>query len=144
MLLLGVVAREVGMDALGNVAEESLEAGWWIELFCFAGIAECGIVGLLRTLAGLLGAAAGGVGVIEVDFALRDTRFEIVEFGVKDADLAEVTAFEALELGADLRKLRFALGEHSANGGELLALVEERGVVGGLLEDDFGWHAASH
>jgi hypothetical protein len=143
MLLLGVVAREVWMDALGDVAEEGLEAGRWVELFGFVSIAECGIMGLLRTLTGFLGSAAGGVGIVEVDFALGDARFEVVELGVEDADLTKVTAFEGLELGADLGKLRFALGERCANGGKLLALVEEGVVVRGLLEDDFGWHAAS-
>jgi hypothetical protein len=100
-------------------------------------------VGLLRTLAGLLGAAAGRFGVIEVDFALGDARFKFVELGVKDADLADVTAFECLELGAELGKLRFALGERGADGGKLLALVEKGGGVRGLVEDDFGWHADS-
>src|SRR5271156_4595416 len=98
-------------------------------------------MGLLRALAGLLGAAAGGVGVVEVDLALGDARFEVVERGVEDADLAEGTAFEALELGADLGKLGLALGERDADGSKLLALVEESGGVRGLLEDDFGWHA---
>jgi len=144
VLLLGVVASEVGVDAFGDVAKEGLEAGRWVELFGFVGVAECGIVGFLRALAGFVGSAAGGVGVVEVDFALGDARFEVVEFGVEDADLAEVTPFEGPELGADLGKLRFALGERGADGGKLLAPVEEGGGVRGLLEDDFGWHAASH
>ena len=100
-------------------------------------------MGLLRLAAGLLGADAGGVGVVEVDFALGDAGFDVVELGVEDADLAEVTAFEGLELGAELGELGFALGERGADGGELLALVEEGEVVRGLLEDDFGWHADS-
>jgi hypothetical protein len=33
VLLLGVVARDIGVDALGNLAEEGLEAGRWIELW---------------------------------------------------------------------------------------------------------------
>jgi hypothetical protein len=143
VLLLIVVAGEVGMDALGDVAEEGLEAGRWVELFGFAGIAECGIVSFPRAMASLLGAAASGVGVVEVNFALGDACFQLVELSVEDADLAEVTAFEGLELGADLGKLRFALCERGANGGKLLALVEQGVVVRGLLEDDFGWHSAS-
>jgi hypothetical protein len=142
MLLLCIIARKVGMDALGGVAEKGLEAGRWIELFDFTGIAERGIMGLLRALSGFLGVATSGVGVVEIDFALGNTRFEVVKFGVEYADLAEVTAFEDLELGTDLGKLRFALGECGANGGKLLALVEESGGVRGLLEDDFCWHAA--
>src|SRR5271168_702450 len=82
VLLLGVIAREVGVNAFGDVAEEGLEAGRWVELFGFVGLAECGIMGLLRALAGLLGSAAGGVGVVEVDFALGDARFEVVERGI--------------------------------------------------------------
>jgi hypothetical protein len=143
VFLLGIVACEVGVDALGDVAEEGLEAGGWVELFGFVGIAKCGIMGFLRTLTGFLGSAAGGIGAVEVDFAPGDARFEVVEFGVEDADLTKVTAFEGLELGADLGKLRFTLGEHIADGGKLLALVEESGGVRDSLEDDFGWHAAS-
>jgi hypothetical protein len=143
VLLLGVVAREVGVDALGDVSEESLKAGRWIELFGFVRIPICGIMGLLRTLASLLGSSAGGVGIVEVDFAFGDPRFEIVEFCVEDADLTKVSAFEGLELGTDLGKLRFTLGERGPNSSKLLAFVEEGGVVRGLLEDDFGRHAAS-
>jgi hypothetical protein len=143
VLLLGVVAREVGVDALGNVAEEGLEAGRRIELFGFMGFAECGVMGFLCTPTGFLGPTAGRVGVVEIDFALGDARFEVVEFGVEDADLPKVTTFEGLELSADLSKLRFALGKRGADGGKLLALVEESGGVRGLLEDNFGWHAAS-
>ncbi len=143
VLLLGVVAGEVWVDALGDLAEEGLEAGWRVELFGFAGLAECGIVGLLCALPGLFRPAAGGVGVVEVDFALGDARFEVVELGVEDANLTDVTAFEGLELGADLGEFGFALGKRGADDGKLLALVEERVVVRGSLEDDFGWHAAS-
>jgi hypothetical protein len=102
---------------------------------------ECGIVGFPRSLAAFLGPAAGGVRVIEIDFALGDARFDVVEVGVEHADLTEVTAFEGFELGAELGKLGFALSERDANGGELLALVEDSDSVRGLLEDDFGWHA---
>jgi hypothetical protein len=144
VLLLGVVAREVGVDALGDIAEECLEAGRWVELLGFVGIAKCGIVSFLRTVAGLFGSAPGGVGVVEIYFALGDARFKVVEFGVEDADLAQVSTFEGLELGSDLGKLGFALGEHRTDAGKLLAFVEEDGVVRGLLKDDFGWHAASH
>jgi len=141
VLLFGVVAREVGVNALSDVAKEGLEAGRWVELFGFVGVAECGIMGFLRALTGFLGSVAGGVGSIEIDFAFGDARFEVVEPGVEDAYLAEVTTFEGLKLGADLGKLRFALGERGADGGKLLALVGEGDVVRGLLEDDLGWHA---
>jgi len=143
VLLLRVIACEVGVNALSDITKESFEAGWWIELFGLTRLAECGIVGLLRALAGLLCSAPGGVGVVEVDFALSDACFEIVEFCVKDADLPKVTAFKSFELGSDLGKLGFALGEHRSDAGKLLALVEERVVVRSLLEDDFGWHSAS-
>jgi hypothetical protein len=142
--LLGVVAREVGMNALGHIAEERFEARRWVELLGFASLAECGIVSLLRALTRLFGMATGGVGVVEVDFPLGDARFQIVKLSIENADLPKITAFEGFQLGADLGKLGFALGEHSANGDKLLALVEERGGVRGLLENDFGWHAASH
>ena len=143
VLLFRVIAREVGVDALGNIAEEGLEARRWVELFSFMGIAECGIMGLLRALARLLSSAPGRVRVVEGDFALGDARFQIVEFGIKDTDLAKITTFEGLQLSADLGKLGLALGERRANSGKLLALVEEGLVVRSLLENDFCWHAAS-
>jgi len=143
VLLLSRVAREVGVDALCDLAKERFKAGRWIELFGLVGIAKCGIMRLPRALARILSPVAGGVGVVEVNFAFGDARFEIIEFSVKDADLAEVTSFKGLELGAELGKLRFAFREPRANGGKLLALVEEVEIVRGSLEDDFGWHAAS-
>jgi hypothetical protein len=143
VLLLGLVAREVGVNALGDLAKKGLEGGRWIELFGFVGIAECGIMCLLRSLAGILSSAAGGVGVVEVDFTLGDACFHVIEFCVEDADLAEVTPFKGLELGAELGKFRFAFREPRANGSKLLALVEEVDIVRGLLKDDFGWHMAS-
>jgi hypothetical protein len=144
VLLLGVVACEVGVYTLGDVAEEGLEAGRRIELFGFVGLTECGVVGFLSALAGLLGSPAGGLGVVQVDFARGNARFEVVELGIEDADLAEVTAFEGLQLGAEVGKFRFALGEHRADGSKLLTLIEEGCVVRGLLEDNFSWHTASH
>ncbi len=143
VLLFCIVAREIGMNAFCDVAEEGFEARRWIELFSFMGFAECGIVGLLRLPTSLLGTTACGVGVVESDLAFGDTRFQIVEFGVENTDLAEITTFEGLKLGSDLCDLGFALGERRANHGKLLALVEESLVVRGLLENNFGWHAAS-
>jgi hypothetical protein len=143
MLLLGFVACEVGVDAPGDVAEESLEAGWRIELFGFAGVAECGVTTFLCALAGLFGAAARSIGVVEIDFALDDARFELVELGVEDANLVEVTAFEGPELGADPGKVRFALGKPGADGSKLLAFAEKGSVVRSLMKDDLGWHAAT-
>jgi hypothetical protein len=139
----GVVAREVGVDALGDVAKKGLKAGWWIELFNLVSIAECGLMSLLCTLTGLLCSTTGGVGVVEIDFAFGNARFDVVKFSVKDADLAEVTAFKGPELGTDLGKLGFALSELGTNGRKLLALIENSGIVRGLLENDFGWHTAS-
>jgi hypothetical protein len=100
--LLGGVAGEVGVDALGDVAEESFECGRWVELFGFAGFGEGGVVGFVGTLAGFGGVPTGGVGVVEIDFPLGDAGFKVVQLGVEDADLAEVTAFKGLELGAEV------------------------------------------
>jgi hypothetical protein len=143
VFLLAIVARKVGMDAFGNVTEEGLQAGRWIELLDFVGIAECSVMGFLRPLTGFIGSVAGGVGVVEIDFALGNACFDVVKLGVENTDLAEVAVFEGLELGAQLSQLRFAIGELGTNASKLLAFVEEGNSVRGLLEDDFGWHAAS-
>lgn len=143
VLLLGVIACEVRVDALGDVTEEGLQTGWRIELFRLAGLPKCGIVSLLRTLTSLLGAMACGVGVVESDFALSDACFKLIKFSVEDANLAKIPAFKALELSAKLGKLGFAFGKRGADSGKLLTLVEESGGVRGLLENDFDWHATS-
>jgi hypothetical protein len=141
--LLAVVAREVGVDALGNVAEKRLEAGRRVKLFGFVGIAECGIMGFLRTLAGFLSSAASRVGVVEIDFALGDPCFEIVELRVEDSNLAKVAPLKGLELDADFGKLRFALRQRGADDGKLLALLAQAVGVRSSLEDDFAWHMQS-
>ena len=115
--LLDGVAGEVGVDALGDVAEEGFEGGRWVELFGFAGFGEGGVVGFVGALAGFGGVLAGGVGVVEVYFAFGDAGFEVVELGVEDADLAEVAAFEGFELGAEVGELGLAVGEERAGGG---------------------------
>ena len=143
VLLLGRVASKVRVNALGDLAKERLEAGRRVEFFDRVGISECGIMSLLRALASIFSPTACGVGVVEVDFALSDARFEIVELSVEHPDLAKVTPFKGLELGAELGKLRFAFRQLRANGGKLLPLVEQVEIVRSLLEDDFGWHAAS-
>ncbi len=137
VLQLGVVACEVRVDALGDVAEQGLEAGRRVKLFGFVGLTECSIVGLLCLPASLFGAAASGVRIIEVDLAFSDARFEIVKLGIENPDLAEITAFECLQLRANLRKLGLTLGKRSANRSKLLALVDERGGVRALLKDNF-------
>ncbi len=143
MLLLRVVAREVGVDTLRDIAEQGLEARRWVELLGFTSIAKRGIVGLLCALSNLLRPAPGGLGVVEIHLPFGDTRFKIVEFCVEDADLPEITTFKRLELRSNLRKLGFALGERRANRGKSLAFVDECGVVRSLLKDNFGWHASS-
>ncbi len=144
VLLLDVIAREVRVNSFRDVTEESLETGWWIELCGIVSIAECGVMSLLGALTSTLSSAARGVGVVEVNFAFGDVRFEVVELSVEDSDLAEVTPFEGLELGTELGELRFALSERTTNSRKLLSLMEEGNGVRGLLEDDFGWHAVSH
>ena len=138
--LFGGVTGEVGVDALGDVAEEGLEGGWWIELGSLVGFAKGGFVGFGGALTGFCGALAGGFGVVEVYFTFGDAGFEVVEIGVEDADLAEVTAFEGFELGAEVSELELALGEGDAEAGELFALDEELGLFGCSFEGDLGWH----
>jgi hypothetical protein len=131
------------VDALGNVAEKRLEAGRWVEVFGFVGIAKCGIMGLLRALTGFFGSAASGVGVIEIDFALGNACFDIVELRVENPNLAKVAAFKRLELNANFGKLRFTLRQRGADRGKLLALVKQAVSVATLLENDFAWHMPS-
>jgi hypothetical protein len=140
--LLVIIARKVRVYALGDIAKERLEARRRIELCSFIGLPERSIMGLLRALASLLGPAACRVGVIKVDLALCNARLQLIKLRIQHADLPKVTAFKSLQLRTNLRKLRFALGKRRANGGKLLALVEQSGLVRALLEDNFGWHAA--
>jgi hypothetical protein len=143
VLLLRFIASKVGMDTLGKIAEERLEAGRWVKLFnLLAFIAECSVVRLLRALASFRGPLSRGIGVVKVDFMLGDARFDVIELSVEEANLPEVPSFECSELSTQLCELRFALGKRAAKGGELPALFKE-GVVRALMENDFGWHAAA-
>jgi hypothetical protein len=138
VFLLSVIARKVGVDALSDLAEECLEAGGRVELFGFSGSAECGVMGRLCLATRFFGSAPRGVGVVKIDLALANPRFNIVQFSVKHAHLTKVTTLESFELSAELGKLRFALGQPCANAGKLLAFVEEGNLVRALLEDNFG------
>lgn len=143
VLLLGIIACEVGMDALGKVAKESLQARWRVELLWLDGVVKSRVMALLRAASCLGGPLAGSIGFIEIQFALNNTRLQVIELGVEHAYLAEVAAFKCLELGAELRKLSFTLGQEAANGDKQLALFKESCVVRSLLKNDFSRHAAS-
>ena len=64
--------------------------------------------------------------------------FPFVELDVEDADLADVAAFEAVELGAKVVEFGFAGGEGGAESGELGAAAEEFGVFRFVLAGDRG------
>ena len=117
-LVVGV-AGAVGMDALGDLAEEGFEVeGEWV---------GCGVLGWRGF--GRDGLRRGWV------VELGDAVFPVVELDVEDADLADVAAFEAVELGAEVVEGGFAGGEGFAEGGELGAEAEELGSSGR------GWRA---
>ncbi len=59
---------------------------------------------------------------------LGDAVFPLVELDVEDADLADVAAFEAVELGSEVVEVGFAGGQRGAETGELGAAAEEFGV----------------
>ena len=135
MLLLRVIARaEVGVDPLGDITKQRLQTRRWIKLWSFAGLPERCLVRLLRLPPSLLGAATCGLRIVEVHFALRDPRFNVVELRVKNADLPKVAPFESLQLRAKLRQLRFPLGQHRTNRRKPLAPVKKRSVVRGFAE----------
>ena len=72
------------------------------EIFGFVGIPEGSIMGLLRSLTSFFGVTPGRAGVVEIDFALSDARFEVVELSVEDAGLTEVATLEGPEPGGEL------------------------------------------
>ena len=75
-----------------------------------------------------------------------DAVFPVVELDVEDADLADVAAFEAVELGAEVIECGLADGQRGAKNCELGAAAEELGFFRpGLAEDRCGlvarcWH----
>lgn len=140
-LLLGI-AGEVGMNALGDVAEEGFEAGRRVELLGVVRFGKGGVASFVRALASCFGSLAGSVGVEEIDLPLGDAGCEVVELDVEDADQAEVAALKGFELSAQLGELRLTLGEGGASGGELRPCGKESGGVRGLLEDEIGGHVA--
>jgi hypothetical protein len=100
MLLFGVVAGKVGMDAPGDLAKERLKARRGIGLFDFMGRGEGGIVSLLRLTAGLRSALARGVRVVQIHLAFGDASLQIVQLCVEHANLAEISVFKVLQLAA--------------------------------------------
>lgn len=96
VLLLNGVTCKVGMDALGDIPKDRLEIRKRLKLFSFVVNGKCSIMAFLRAPAGFLGAAACGVGVIQIHLALDNACFDLIELGIKNADLAKVTAFEGL------------------------------------------------
>ncbi len=142
VLLLGGVLGEVRVDALGDIAEEALEAWRRIELLGFMRFAVCGFVSFCGSLAGFLGTLPRRVGVVEIHLALGDAGFEVVEIGVQDADLPQIAAFEALQLDAQMRQLGFAIGKRRPDSGQLLASVKKLSFSRRLLQDDFAWHGS--
>jgi hypothetical protein len=101
----------------------------------------------LRSRAAGFGFRIGGrVGFGFEDLGLRlgwvvefgDAVFPFVELDVEDADLADVTAFEAVQLGAQVVEVSFAAGERAAEDGELGAEAKELGVFRSGLAGDRG------
>ena len=58
-----------------------------------------------------------------------DAVFPFVELDVQDADLANVAALEAVELGAEVVEVGFASGQRGAKAGEFSAAAEEFGIL---------------
>jgi hypothetical protein len=126
-------AGAVGMDALGDGSEQGFEVqdealGFGLMGFGFG----------IR-----FGGDGFGLGWV-VEFG--DAVFPLVELEVEDADLADVAAFEAVELGAEVIEFGFADGQRGAKNGEFGAAAVELGFFRpGLAEDRggleaLGWH----
>src|SRR5262249_43812416 len=143
MFLLSIVTGKVGMDTFGYFTKKGLQAERWIELFDFVRISERSIMGFLRPFTCFIGPMTSSVGVVEVDLALCNAGFDVVQFSVENTYLAEVAVFEDLELGAQLGHLSFTISKLGTNDSEFLALVDESYIVRSLLEDDFRWHMVS-
>ena len=137
---LGIVAREVGMDALGDITKQRLQAGRRIELLRLLRRAMCGIMRLPRTLAALLSPLPRRVGVVQVHLTLGDARVQLVQLRIQHADLPQIAALKDLELRTQLRQLRLTLGQCCAYGRKLLALVAERGLGQVRLQGDLDGH----
>ena len=59
---------------------------------------------------------------------LGDACLQIIELRIQDAHLPQVSAFERLQLRANLRELRLALCKHRAHDRQLLPLFNESSI----------------
>ncbi len=141
--LLVIIPRKIWVYALGNIAEKRLKTRRRIKLLSLPGLPKRRIMGLLRLPPRLLSPPPRRVGVIQINLPLRNPRLQLVKLGIKNAHLPKITPFKSLKLRPNLRKLRLPLRQRRANGSKLLPLIKQGSVVRSLLEDDFGWHAAS-
>jgi hypothetical protein len=123
------VAGEVGVDALGDFAEEGFEV-------------EGRRGGDSGGFGEWSGGGGGGGGAVE----LGDAVVPLVELDIEDADLANVAGLEAVELSAEAGKGGFVRGEGGAEGVELGAAVGKLGLFrGGDAEEGAGfWERAGH
>ena len=114
----------VGVDALGYLAEEGFEVerGWIGGRFGFR--LGVGFESLGRRLGWIA--------------KFGDAVFPVIELNVEDTNLADVAAFEAVELGAEVVQVGLAGGESGAKAGELGAAAEEFGVFWFRLAGDRG------
>jgi hypothetical protein len=122
-------AGTVGVDALGDGTEEGFEVqhaalGFGLPGFGFDGRVEVGF--------GEFGLEWGRV------VELGDAVFPLVELKVEDADLADVAAFEAVHLGAEMVEFGFADGQRGAEGCEFGATPKELGFFRFRLARDRG------
>lgn len=124
-------AGAVGMDALGDGAEEGFE------------VEGCGVglwVGFWGEFRSGFWIRLGGHGLRMgwvVEFG--DAVFPLVELDVEDADLSDVAAFEAVELGAEMVELGLADGQRRTEDGQFGATAEDLGLLRpGLAEDRCG------
>jgi hypothetical protein len=135
-LVVGV-GGEVGMEALGDFAEEGFQVVWfgvvWILWLPALRVkmrdARRGVLGF--ALLGFTEEAFGIFHGLGGDLEVGDAGVPFVELDVEDADLADVAAFKAVELVAKACEGGFAGGELGAEGGEPGAAEEELGVLGG-------------
>jgi len=138
VLLFSFVACEIGMDAFCEFAKKCLQGRRRVNDFRLAVFGERSFMRLICACARFLCTLASAIGAVKVCFALGNARFQVIEFGVELADLAEVTALERSEQRAELCQFRLALGKEGARRRQLPAPFMQAVVCGGL-ENEFGW-----
>src|SRR6266702_4582401 len=100
------------------------------------------LVGFIRTLSRFLRSLARVCRGPEFGFKLRNLGHPVVQFGVQHADLPQIPALEARQVGAQVGQFQLTLGQSRPDASQFFAFAEKLRFLRRQLPDDLAWHCS--